>query len=169
MSHADFEFLATLRLTVGFLGEQGSPRWWASNFFGAGSEAFLAPTFPRTVLLARHHGVVQSAAKVHDEHTGVGRLYHLFRLPEDLEYALHVALQTPPLIESVAACVRERGDALQWLQKAAAGEDAGVEGPVRLGDAASLRQIDAWRLAAARYSHAFARGVRVYPYFSDVR
>ena len=56
------DLLSKLRLAVGFLGEQ-EPRWWASNFFGPGSEAFLSPIFPRTTPLARYHGVVLAAAK----------------------------------------------------------------------------------------------------------
>src|SRR5262249_40079350 len=146
------------------------PRWWASNFFGPGSDAFLSPIFPRTTALVRYHGVVLAAAKVHDEHTGVGRLYHLFRLPEDLEHALHVALQDRQFADSVSSTVKDREGALRVLQEAAAGRgDSPAEGPVRLGDTGSLRDLEAWQRAAACYLRAFGQGFRAYPYFSDPR
>src|SRR3954454_9492438 len=104
MANANHEYLSRLRIAVGHLGEQ-QPRWWASNYFGPGSDAFLSPVFPRTTALARYHGVVLAAAKINDEHTGVGRLYHLFRLPEDLEHALHVALQDRRFADSVSSAV----------------------------------------------------------------
>jgi hypothetical protein len=169
MPNAYYEFLSSLRLAVGYLGEQ-QPRWWASNFFGPESDAFLSPVFPRTMALARYHGVVLAAAKVHDEHTGVGRLYHLFRLPEDLEHALHVTLQDRRFAESVSVTVKDRDGALRLLQEAAAdGEVSPGEGPVRLGDTACLRDLEVWKRAAACYLSAFSQGVRVYPYFSDLR
>jgi hypothetical protein len=114
MNGTEYESLALLRLVVGLLGEQKEPKWWPSNFFGAGSNAFLAPLFPRTLLLAQYHGVVQSAARVHDEHIGVGRVYHLFRLPEDIEYGIHAALQNgrpgsvPELLDLAVALDRLR-------------------------------------------------------------
>jgi hypothetical protein len=169
MGHANLELLATLRLAIGFLGERENPPWWPSNFFGEGSDAFLGPIFPRTIVLARYHGVVRAAARAHDEHTGVGRLYHLFRLPEDLEYALHVALRDQRLNGSILAGAQERASALHLLREAAGDDSPRAEGPVRLGGTASLRETAPWHVAVAHYANAFEGGRRVYPYFTDVR
>jgi hypothetical protein len=169
MNSTEYESLASLRLAVGLLGEQGDPKpWWTSNFFGAGSTAFLAPMFSRTLLLAQYHGVLQAAARVHDEHIGVGRVYHLFRLPEDIEYGIHASLQdgrpgsVPDLLDRAAA--------LDRLRQVAAGATGGLtEGPVRVGDGQLLRSPAAWPLVAALYALAFDGGIQVFPYFAELR
>jgi hypothetical protein len=63
------------------------------HFILTASRSFLLPVFPRTALLAQHHGVVPAASRAPDEHVGTGAAYHLFRLPEDLEHGIHPAFQ----------------------------------------------------------------------------
>jgi hypothetical protein len=168
MNGTEYESLAALRLVVGLLGEQKEPKWWPSNFFGAGSTAFLAPMFARTLLLAQYHGVLQAAARIHDEHIGVGRVYHLFRLPEDIEYGIHAALQNGR--PASVPVLLDRAVALDRLRQVAAGATGGLgEGPVRVGYAPALRTPASWPLVAAHYALAFDRGVRVYPYFAELR
>jgi len=89
------EFLATLRATIGYLGEREQFAWWQSSFFDQGSSAFLTPVFARTHVLAQVAGVTRAAALVHDKWIGVGDAYHLFRMPEDVEQAIHRALHQP--------------------------------------------------------------------------
>ena len=95
--------LAKMRAVVGYLGERNQSGWWQSSFFAPGSQAFLAPVFGRTRLLAQCTGVAQAAAVVHDERIGVGDVYHLFRLPEDIEQALHRALHSHELSADIRA------------------------------------------------------------------
>ena len=73
--------IAELRVLVGYLGEKGQANWWGSEFFSATATAFLAPIFNRSLFLAQYQGATAAAAKVHDEAIGVGRIFHLFRLP----------------------------------------------------------------------------------------
>jgi len=82
------ENLVLLRMAVGAAGEDKELAWWRSAFCGSMSGACLAPIFPKTVSLAALTGVTAAACRVHDEHIGVGRVFHLFRLPEDLEQAV---------------------------------------------------------------------------------
>ena len=89
---AFIESLSTLRTVVGYLGEREHFNWWPSAFLSAGSHAFLAPVFGKTQLLAQVSGVTQAAALHHDERIGVGHVYHLFRLPEDMEQKIHRVL-----------------------------------------------------------------------------
>ena len=89
MQSTELTSLATLRLLVGFLGEKDHFAWWQSSFFAPGSNAFLAPVFPRTQLLAQYEGVTRAASLQHDDRIGVGDVCHLFRLPEDVEQGLH--------------------------------------------------------------------------------
>jgi hypothetical protein len=170
MNTAQLELLATLRVLVGFLGEQDQFGWWVSGFFGPGSKAFFAPVFARTSLLAQYHGVTAAAAKVHDEHIGVGRVYHLFRLPEDVEHGIHTALQNAEVSARLGGLVRDCESALANLsERGRAFARASTEGPILVGDTKSLRAIAPWQSVAGHYTTAFEKGTRLYPYFSDAR
>ena len=78
-------FLA-LRVCVAFLGEKEQTNWWSSSFLSKSGETFLSPAFPKTAALARVNGASAAAQIVHDEHIGIGDVYHLFRLPENIEH-----------------------------------------------------------------------------------
>lgn len=86
--------VVTLRLAVGLLGERNAARWWQSGFMSPTSAAFLTPLFGSKLLQARYEGVVESARRVHDEHIGVGRVFHPFRLPEVMEQRLFDAARS---------------------------------------------------------------------------
>jgi hypothetical protein len=86
--------ISRLRVLVGYLGERHQSNRWSSTFLGRTSEAFLAPIFGNTVANARVVGVTEAARRVHDDAMGVGRTFHLFRLPETLEQELHRKLST---------------------------------------------------------------------------
>ena len=92
--------IVRLRLLVGFLGERSQFNWWPSAFFISSSSAFLSPIFTKTAFTAQYHGVKEAASRVHDEHIGVGKVYHLFRLPETVEQTLFGHLQDPGFIDS---------------------------------------------------------------------
>jgi hypothetical protein len=163
----DVSQLATLRAAVGYLGEREQYSWWQSSFYAPTSRAFLAPVFGRTQALAQNAGVSRAAALVHDERIGVGRVFHLFRLPEDLEQALHRAVQTPSVGQRITACVAHPDAALAYLRtesRSAAG--TGV-GPVEIGPAQDLRGWRSWRAVAAQYLGAFEMGGAAFPYFTD--
>jgi hypothetical protein len=91
--------IARLKLLVGFLGEQSQFNWWLSAFFAPSSSAFLAPVFSKNAFADQYHGVQEAASRVHDEHIGIGRVYHLFRLPEHVEQALFNSLQNKAFVD----------------------------------------------------------------------
>ncbi len=159
--------IASLRLLVGYLGEKEQMGWWQSSFFTQGNSAFLNPLFGRTQLLAQCNGVTRAAALVHDDRIGVGHVYHLFRLPEDMEQGLHQALHDPELgrvlpEDANATLVLER------LGAFASGADAPGTGPVRVGGNADLGSVDTWKKVAGLYVDAFQQTKEVYPYFTDI-
>lgn len=166
MQSAQIETLVLLRTVVGYLGEREQYGWWQSAFFGAGSSTFLAPLFGKTQLLTQCNGVTRAAALVHDERIGVGNVYHLFRLPEDMEHSLHRALQETALADKIGPLVTNKATALAQLRTML--KPAGTESirPTRIGDLQKLRTIDLWAVAAAHYVQAFERGVQICPYFS---
>lgn len=167
MEATQLETLAIVRAAIGFLGEREQYAWWQSSFFSAQSRAFLAPVFGRTQLLAQTTGVTRAASLVHDERIGVGRVFHLFRLPEDIEQGIHQALQQPAVAQRVATTITNKEVALQYLQNMARATSAAGVGPTRIGDARSLRDARTWRAVAAQYAQAFNNGDEVFPFFTD--
>lgn len=167
MQTTELTSLATLRLLVGFLGEKDHFAWWQSSFFAVGSNAFLAPVFPRTMLLAQFEGVTRAASLQHDDRIGVGNVYHLFRLPEDVEQGLHRILQETAFRESLAKPMANRELAHSSLRDMAASTSGSVAGPVRVGGLQDVRGASAWNVAAAHYVQAFDQGIQTYPFFSD--
>ena len=159
--------LATLRILVGYLGECEHFAWWQSAFFASGSQAFLAPLFARTQLLAQCNGVTRAAGLIHDERIGVGHVYHLFRLPEDMEQGLHGVLNDDEACGHIETRLANRETALASLRELAGRQEIASMGPTRVGATSNLRSMDAWTVAAAHYLHAFEHGSQVYPYFAD--
>lgn len=164
---AQLEYLAKLRVVVGYLGERDRFSWWQCSFFSAGSQAFLAPIFARTQFLAQCSGVIWAAAKVHDERIGTGHVYHLFRLPEDVEQDIHQLLHSAELTQEIASFITDQETALNFLQQDADLIDSSAVGPVLINKTEALRDLTPWRSVCAHYAHGFSHGVEIFPYFAD--
>jgi len=158
--------IARLRLLVGFLGERSQFNWWPSAFFIASSSAFLSPTFTKTAFTAQYHGVKEAAARVHDEHIGVGKVYHLFRLPETVEHTLVGHLREPGFIDSVSVQLQDQEQALEGLATLATSHAACQEGPVLVGAIDELLAGKHLGLLAHYYRSAFIGNTKVYPYYA---
>ena len=167
MEATQLEQFTMLRSVIGYLGEQGQYAWWRSSFFAPASRAFLAHVFERTPVMAQCVGVTRAAALVHDERIGVGRVYHLFRLPEDMEQSIHRALHDPDLGARITASTVSTDAALAYLREMATSMVTSGIGPTLIGDAHALRTADTWRIVTAHYLQAFGAGQRVFPYFVD--
>lgn len=169
MQTADLEKLAAIRAAVGYLGEKDQYAWWPSAFFASASSAFVSPLFPRTQFLAQCKGVTAAASRVHDDRIGVGQVYHLFRLPEDIEQAMHRLLQDPKSVERVKSVITSKDDALQTLKDSNGSAGESNIGPTRVGDLENLRSIRGWRSAAAAYIQGFESETEVFPYFAETK
>lgn len=167
MNDVELEQLATIRTAVGFLGERDRAAWWPSSFFAVGSGTFLSPIFARTQLVAQCLGVTAAASKVHDERIGVGQVYHLFRLPEDLEQGIHRIMRQTEIAERIAQCVASDEAAKQFLRNSEYAAHAGAIGPTRIANVAGLREAQTWGIVAATYADGFEKGTELYPYFTD--
>jgi len=159
--------LTSLRAVVGYLGEQGHFGWWPSSFFVAGSTGFLSPVFPRTHTLAQVAGVSRAAARSHDERIGVGNTYHLFRLPEEFEQAIHRRLHDAQANQTIKERLTNRESALAWLQELAQHDISADVGPIRIGDLHGVYAPDLWSVAAGHYLRGFTSRSETYPYFTD--
>jgi hypothetical protein len=79
------EAILTMRFAVGLLGEKEQAGWWSSSLMSPTNNAFLLPVFGANIMQPRYQGIVEASKQVHDERIGVGRVFHLFRLPEETE------------------------------------------------------------------------------------
>lgn len=95
--------ITTLRTAVGVLCERAEFGYCSSKFSSTEAEAFLSPVFPRARFLACLTGVTAAAARAHDARIGIGNVYHLFRLPEDVEQGIHELVGAEPPAQSVDA------------------------------------------------------------------
>jgi hypothetical protein len=159
--------LVGLRLSVGLLGEREQAGWWPSIFLGRHAPTFLSPIFGSKTRMAQYHGVIEAACRIHDESIGVGRVFHLFRLPESIEQLIFSAFQEGRVPEEVTGCCDSKEAAEGMLARLVNGPAAARPGPIRLGDAGMINSPDGVALVAATYRAAFHAGIRCYPYFTD--
>jgi hypothetical protein len=154
-----------LRVAVGCLGELESPPWWASSLLGQHASAFLSPVFGPRTTAAQYQGVVEAACRAHDEKIGVGRVFHLFRLPEATERRISGCLDNR-VADSLKEYFASREAAERVLAGLVKGGGDVKPGPLRLGAADALDGPDGVALIAAAYRSAFRSGIKCYPYFS---
>jgi len=167
MNKSTLAQIARLKLLVGFLGEQSQFNWWLSAFFAPSSSAFLAPVFSKNAFAAQYHGGQEAASRVHDEHIGIGRVYHLFRLPEHVEQALFNSLQDKVLVDSIRDQLQNQDRALDNLITLADSLPECAEGPVLIGDIDELMDGKNLGLLAHYYLSAFTGNAKTYPYYLD--
>ncbi|HSH83429.1 MAG TPA: BrxE family protein [Herpetosiphonaceae bacterium] len=166
MEPEQLEHVATLRAVVGYLGEREQYGWWQSSFFAPHSAPFLQPVFARTELLARCNGVTRAAALIHDERIGTGNVYHLFRLPEDLERAIHTALLDADAGQRIMRQMASMETAMAFLRQPGQSTNQETIGPTHAGTLHDLRRLDAWSVVAGHYAAGFEQGRAVFPFFA---
>jgi len=156
--------ILTLRLTIGFLGERAQYGWWNTSFFDPSAHLFLEPVFSRTSGLARYHGIIEAARRQHDEHLSVG-CYHLFRLPEEVEHALHEMMLADEKGDFARLVLQDKDAALEFLKTTIVGYSSMSDGPVLVGTVDDIGAPKALRLTAGIYLSAFMRDMHAFPYY----
>jgi hypothetical protein len=157
--------IVRLRMSVGLLGEAAKPHWWGSTFISPASQAFLTPIFGMRTQQASYEGLVEAARLVHDDRIGIGRAFHLFRLPDHIE---HCIFEITQLNNSGLASVETRDAAIAILAELSGGEAPAREGPTMItaGDGVGGKE---WvGEVAALYRSAFSKAVQCFPYFRDL-
>ena len=154
---------AELRILIGYLGEKSQCDWWGSNFLGPQSKIFLSHPYPRTSFLAQYHGVCEAALLVHDEYIGVGKNYHLYRLPDSLEREIAKAAQELDMCNKL----KSTDEAFQALEQLVSCVVEKNEGPVSVGtfSDASLEAI--LKAAASHYLQAFKGSYKSFPFMRE--
>jgi hypothetical protein len=156
-----------LRLAVGLLGEKDQGGWWLSSFFSFGSTAFLAPVFGRGIVLARYMGVTEAAGRMHDDRIGLGRVFHLFRLPEALELRLFDLAKDPSELSAAALRAGSAAAAAAVLAEMAPRPEGARTGPARVGTVSDLAGSTWPAIVAGYYRQALAAGHQTFPYFTE--
>lgn len=167
MNNTNLTSIIHLRTLIGFLGEQSQYNWWPSSFYSQDSSVFLEPIFPKTTDIARYHGVVEAGKLLHDERIGVGRVFHLFRLPKVLEQSLFDYLRENGISESTKTAIETQERATAELKRLATGGIAMREGPTQMGNSNELNNDEWFGMAAAHYLAAFEAGAMSFPYLAE--
>ena len=151
---------------MGYLGEKGQSNWWSSEFFSPSATAFLAPIFNRSLFLVKYQGASLAAAKVHDEAIGVGRIFHLFRLPIGLEQASADAINDAVFSKSLQESIVNRDQAMHRLNALATKVASVSAGPVSLGQMGDDLEAEL-KKAAGFYHSAFSQNIQSLPYLRE--
>lgn len=157
--------IVSLRLIIGYLGEKEQFNWWNCSFLSKSSDSFLSPVFVRTTFLAKYNGVKEAVSKVHDEHVGLGDIYHFFRLPENIEQKLHQFINNNKLAETIYESIIDKDKAFQKLKQNDPVSDTMSEGPIAICNVEEIVKTDIIDNIAGMYYIAFKTNKKVYPYF----
>jgi hypothetical protein len=130
----------------------------------------MTRVFPRTPINAALDCVFVAARLEHDRRTGLGKRYHLFRLPESVEGTILGFVSEPIFLEQAAALVANAQTALMDKLASIASEQnqPAVDGPISLGPIAKMTQPAVLASLAAHYWNSFESGRRVFPYFTEL-
>jgi len=155
-----YNILAQLRLSVLARGEALPEKCWDSGGLRKTGQTDLLMVFPRTSLAAASSHAAKLAQAHHDAVTRASGIYHLFRLPTDIEASIHQELMTAiPNDRDVQAKLWSELEGLPKFDVSA------QEGPVNLGDIKLTLAKDISKIARA-YKAAFEAGKSTVPYFT---
>ena len=168
--HTFFLPLLRLQINVLALGESPHAGWWKSQFLARVGLSYLSRPYPRGNFAAAVRSASRAARAVHDNSLGIGNVFHLFRLPQDMAWQLDELLRQPEsdLLPRFEPLLDQRDNLLEHL-KAMGGQTPGDSkvGPLRLGTVRDLRKPDIVSQLSAVYYTAFRDDGKVFPYFED--
>jgi hypothetical protein len=159
--------LVRLRLLVGFLGEKRQANWWDCGFLDVTGKRFLQTTFPRTFLSASVRSTTEAARLVHDSRIGRVGVFHLFRLPVDIEDQLEGHI--PETADALAGGTElSRDGALEELSRFCESHVTAPPGPVHIGVPKKILTASSVSELAAHYHSAFSKTFQCFPYFAPM-
>jgi len=152
--------LARIRLSVLASGETLPGKYWDSLGLNQTGQTDLLMIFPRTSLTAAATHAEQLAQAHHDERTRSSGVYHLFRLPTDIESSIH-----HEMIHSIPNDLDLHANLWSELEDLPKGDVSAEEGPVDLGELNLTKLKDISKIAHT-YKAAFDAGLNCIPYFT---
>jgi hypothetical protein len=161
------EPLLKIRLLVGFLGEKRQSNWWDTSFLDPTGTRYVQTTFPRTYLSAGLRSTTEAARILHDLRIGRVGVFHLFRLPVDIEDQVESSINAgAPFVARQTELTKE--GALQELREIFQTPLTAPEGPVQIGIPTRILTNDSVSELAAHYHSAFSQGLQCFPYFATI-
>jgi len=160
------EKIAQIRVLVDYLGEKEQYNWWDTSFLGEIGLEYLKLNFPRTVFLAGVTSVSEAARRLHDEHIGKGMVYHLFRLPFNIEERIHEIIRDMK-DEKAKQLIAAKEDSLELLKGFIDSTVDAPEGPVQIGTIPKIISEFSVRELAKHYANAFQEDKKTFPYFRE--
>lgn len=159
--------ILTIRWLVLKLGQSDGASWWSCSFLSNVGERFLSTPFPRSSFWSALHASTIAAARHHDERIGTGGTVHLFRLGQDVEFALRDAvLRNGWRPEPGPAAKKET--LLEALRKLAqVSEKTAAVGPIRVSDPKGFQSVKTLAQVAGLYAAAFEGDYQILPYGSE--
>lgn len=166
------ELIARTRVLIGYLGESNQFNWWGSSFYTPSSIAYLSPIYPRTVFSAQYNGVCEASRKIHDEHIGVGRSYHLYRLPDTIERQIFQSIQQKQIENTLSMMVQNTESAMNALNDLLEETDNFEkvdrnEGPINVGYYSHKSLESNLLKMIAHYLDALKNDYKCYPYLRE--
>ena len=166
------ELIAKIRVLVGYLGESNQFNWRSSSFYTPASMAYLSPIYPRTVFLAQYNGVCAASRKAHDEHIGVGKTYHLYRLPDAIERNVFRCIQDQNLESYLKDIIQSSESAIDALSELVNKELLNKskdrnEGPTNIGVYNDEELESSLLNMVVHYIDAFENNYKCFPYLRE--
>jgi hypothetical protein len=157
----------TLRLRVLVLALGEVSKWWRTEYLSPTGLRFLERLYPRTAFSAALHAATTAARPIHDASTGSSQIYHLFRLPIQLEREIHELLsetQGKSLAEEMKPALGDMELLMTKLRPLALEVSNKAVGALRVGGAADVYQEKTYQYMAGAYLRAFHTGDKIFPY-----
>jgi hypothetical protein len=164
MTSESTQNICETRILIGFLGEKHQSSWWDSSFLSSASKAFLTPIYPNSVAVAQYSGVCRAASIVHDEHIGIGKHYHLYRLPDSIERSLLKCMQDHEFSEKLAPSLLSKEAAIDRLKELGKKTIQKQEGPIVVGDYLDEKLVDLIKISRSHYLDAIQGDYKTFPY-----
>jgi hypothetical protein len=94
-------------------------------------------------------------------------VYHLFRLPEDIEQGLHQILHSQELEKKIREIISNKETAISYLREQSKDTASKGVGPTRIGNVKQIRTPKTWQSVSGLYLTAVEKSLGIFPYFSD--
>lgn len=168
----DPKTLLRFQVLVLALGESKHYNWWKCSFLSPTGISFLQRLYPRAYFWNAVRSSSIAACAVHDSSVGVGNVFHLFRLPQDVNRALReiAGEERNQLTAELSALLGDRARLLESLKAIAGGQLKKVQpGPIKVGMTQDLAKSGSISSMASLYSAAFLNDSKTFPYFEGQR
>ncbi|MCL4488350.1 MAG: BrxE family protein [Chloroflexi bacterium] len=170
--YVDLKAILRLQIFVLALGESKHYNWWKCNFLSPTGISFLQRLYPRAYFWNAVRSSSIAACTIHDSSIGVGNVFHLFRLPREIDRALREIAPDDrlQLMAESQPVLGDKSKLIDAIKSLAGGEVAKAQpGPVKVGSVQDMTKKESIVRMASLYSAAFLNDSKTFPYFEGQR